>query len=633
MEAYRQRHVKVRRLKNLKQLLLTACLLAVLMSSRDSLVAQSSSNILRSTELRADKRSSAPVIAEIPANSTLKILSIEGGWVWVRYGESVGWVRASALDLRLHSADLNQIDSGRQGQANSALVLGVRDFKQRASRHALIITVSKYADARISPLPGAAVDRETATQMAIAMQVPRANIHYLHDEQATGASIRAALTRLASEAKEGDRVFVHFSGHGTRYKDPQAEGCVEALVAHDGWQGGIITNRELAGLMEGLTRKTDKLFVMYDACHSGGLAKFVASRTLPGSNTEPNEGRLRAKFVPSTQECTQVANIKSREFSAEIQAKGGSGNDVIHLSASRDNEVSFDDEKSGGLATQFTRDCMLRDAKDLDGSGAITIDEIRQCAQQKVAFRLRGSDGLSPPTMTLAGNAGFVPAWFSLPPQAPSLAPIVASPGKPVVTPNAPPVGLPTLSSPGANSPPASPESALRQIYEQRNDKHRVQVRSSREQLKIGVDEFDLAIQSNRSGYLYIAMLGSDKSSIYLLFPNDLDAQNRIEAEQQLLLPRPSWRLKAAGPEGSNSLLVMVSDRPRDLSALTAAKAGPFLKSLNDGEGRARLGTLLGSSNEVGNFGCTSKLQDRNVTVAPCSDSFGAAMISIVEKK
>ena len=42
-------------------------------------------------------------------------------------------------------------------------------------------------------------------------------------------------------------------------------------------------------------------------------------------------------------------------------------------------------DKLDGLdSTQFMRDCMLRDAKDLDGSGAIDINEIRMCAQDKL---------------------------------------------------------------------------------------------------------------------------------------------------------------------------------------------------------------------------------------------------------
>ena len=60
----------------------------------------------------------------------------------------------------------------------------------------------------------------------------------------------------------------------------------------------------------------------------------------------------------------------------------------MHVSSSRENEISFDDEQKGGLATQFLRDCMLRDAVDVDGSGAISIDEIRMCAQKKIEKRL-----------------------------------------------------------------------------------------------------------------------------------------------------------------------------------------------------------------------------------------------------
>ena len=107
--------------------------------------------------------------------------------------------------------------------------------------------------------------------MAEAMQVPRGNIRYLQDEEATGAQIRQALADLRAQVQDGDRVFIHYSGHGTRFKDPAAGGCVEALLAYDGGASGTITNRELAQLLQPITRKTDKLFVMVDACHSGGV--------------------------------------------------------------------------------------------------------------------------------------------------------------------------------------------------------------------------------------------------------------------------------------------------------------------------------------------------------------------------
>ena len=55
------------------------------------------------------------------------------------------------------------------------LTLGVRGLSPRVNCHALIIGISRYADPATPSLPGARIDRESATQMAQAKQVPAAN--------------------------------------------------------------------------------------------------------------------------------------------------------------------------------------------------------------------------------------------------------------------------------------------------------------------------------------------------------------------------------------------------------------------------------------------------------------------------
>ena len=168
-------------------------------------------------------------------------------------------------------------------------------------------------------------------------------------------------------------------------------------------------------------------------------------------------------------------------------------------------------------------------------------------------------------------------------------------------------------------------------MFEQRDAKRAVRVLAGKEILKIGQDTLDLVVQSDRAGYVYLALAGSDNKSVYLLFPNDLDQNNKIEAGQSMVLPRPNWRVRAGGPPGRDSLLVMVADGPRDLTDLASNKAGPFMASLNDVQGRAKLGALMASSKIVTSQACLSEASRKKNPL--CSDAYGAAMLSIEEIK
>lgn len=631
-----------------------ACCAALLACS----VQAQSTTALRATELRADKLAGAAVIKALPQGAALDVIAVEGGWAQVTHESLQGWVRASSVNLSSGSSAASSMASGRQAGGNSVLTLGVRSLPARVNRHALIIGVSRYLDPGTPPLPGARIDRASATQMASAMQVPASNIAYLQDEQATGANIRKALKDLGEKVQDGDRVFIHYSGHGTRYNDPASGGCVEALLAYEGGQSGNITNREMTSLLQTITSKTDKLFVMYDACHSGGLVNIPPAVRTRGLLNTNDEGLLRPKFASISEECGRPVNVKTRNLMVELNDKGALPQDVIHISASRDNEISFDDEQKGGLATQFVRDCMIRDAVDLDKSGAISMDEIRQCAQTKINQRMQNDANYKAHNLMLSGNIGFVPAWFSQaqitnasvtapvkPPQVTAVAPSPAKPPQVVaVAPTPAPVAAPApVSAPVvAVAPVAAPvpapvvvaqltgEQALRQMFEQRDAKRSVRVVLPKSQLKIGQDTLDMAIQSNKAGYVYVALAGSDNKSVYMLFPNDLDQNNKIEAGQALQLPRDNWRVRAGGPAGTNNLLIMVADGPRDMAALTA-KAGPFVTSLNDAEGRAKLGALMSTSRLVTGQACQTPATRKNNPL--CSDAFGATMVSVEETR
>jgi hypothetical protein len=594
-----------------------------------SLAWAQNASVTRAAELRADKLASSSVLAPVSQGASVRVVSVEGGWVLVEMpaatGRVSGWIRASALNMQAGASAVAGLSSGREASGNTALTLGVRSIPQmtpRINRHALIIGVGQYGDASVPPLPGTKLDRVSATQMAQAMQVPDSNIQYLQDEQATGENIRAALQSLTARVQDGDRVFIHYSGHGTRYNDPQVGGCVEALLPYDGMSKGTISNREVASLLSAITQKTDKLFVMYDACHSGGLvAPSTAARTRGIANVN-DEGALRPKFAGISEECGRPVNIKTRGLVSEQVSRGAIPQDIIHLSAARDNEISFDDEHKGGLATQYMRDCMLRDAKDLDGSGAINIDEIRQCAQDKINRRMQNDNNFKPHNLVLSGNPNFVPAWFSQggapatnvmtalapadKPATPNAA--TASVVAPVAQPAAP-AQPPVVIAQPSTTPAAqaqSGEKALLQMFDQRNAKRKVTVTLTKPDLVIGKDALEFSVQSDRAGYVYAALAGSDGKALYMLFP-----------------------IKSSGPAGTNHLLVMVADAPRDLTALGGRKSGPFLTSLNDAAGRAQLGALMTTSKLVSSQVCLTAAAAKNNPL--CSDAYGASLVQVRE--
>jgi uncharacterized protein YraI len=580
------------------------------------------SSLTRATELRTDKLASSNVISQLAVGSAVQVVSLEGGWAQVQAGGKSGWVRASSLSLNVGASSASSLSAGREAKGNVALTLGVRSLggktlEERSNRHALIIGIGRYGEASIPALPGAHIDRESATQMAQAMQVPTSNITYLQDEQATADGIRSALAALNNRVAEGDRVFIHYSGHGTRYMDKAAGGCVEALLAYEGTTNATIPNKEMATMLSPITNKTDKLFVMYDACHSGGIISNASTVRTRGIFNTNDDGALRPKFAAISEECSKPANMKTRNLLVEAVAQNALPQDIVHIASSRSDEVSFDDQEKGGLATEFMRDCMIRDAKDLDKSGSVSVDEIRQCAQIKINDRMQGDPLYKAHNISLTGNTDFVPAWFSQPvAAAPQAIAVVASTSANVAT-----EVIAALTG----------EQALKRLFDQRDGKRKVEVTAAKTQLKIGQDTMDFSVKSSKAGYVYVALAGSDNKSFYVLFPNDLDKNNRIEAGQTMLLPRPNWKVRSQGPEGSNQLLVFVSDGPRDLSSLSKSKAGPFIVSLNNAEGRAELGALMSRSAIGANAGCAATAA--RASNPQCSDAFGAAMLRVDEIK
>lgn len=117
-------------------------------------------------------------------------------------------------------------------------------------------------------------------------------VNILVNKKATKNNIINALRKLSKEAREGDKVYFHFSGHGQRVPDingDEEDGFDEAIIPFDAYRAPAyasvpllykgenhIIDDELAPLFESIREKignSGELFAVFDACYSRGLEK------------------------------------------------------------------------------------------------------------------------------------------------------------------------------------------------------------------------------------------------------------------------------------------------------------------------------------------------------------------------
>jgi hypothetical protein len=568
-------------------------------------------------------------------------------------------------------------------------------------RHALIIGIGEYSQAsNTPPLHGIPVDMVNARRMAKEMGVSDESIVELRNDLATKENIQSEFKKLADKVKAGDRVFIYHSGHGARYL--QGNVCIEGLQTYT--KGvftvtDVLSEADIASYTIPISEKADKVLMVIDTCFSGGV---INAKTRSLNST--------LKIQPKTnlvhQQCDVGVNqVKPRSLLSELKRLGVYQENFVQIAAANNNEFSWDSKELGGLATHTLAQCLTGGAVDLNKSGAVSLDEVRACAQLKLNELMKPHEnlGMLPSQIQIRGNRNLIPVAIQKPPiEVMEPVPVVQIPpsssleAPPQIQPElvnfplelitqvpinetntaviAEPVVVAELSDPYTSTavitlpqvqpdqflpsvivdaplaitePPPIPNivpapptataleapvkppsskpdelavasiATLNDIEQQRNPKRQLDVKLAKYELKIGKDILDLTVKSSHDGYVYIVLLGSDAKSFYILYPNGLDMDNRIKAGKALQLPKPDWQIKAAGPVGTNNILVMVSDTPRKLEKLTMATptaAEPFTYELNNLGGRSALINFLTGPGVDGG-----------------SESFGAKLLTVKE--
>ena len=477
------------------------------------------------------------------------------------------------------------------------LALALLSTAQAADR-ALIMGIADYAGA---PLDGVRKDMVSAREIALALGIGPEGVTLRQDRALTLAGLRQTLEMFGRSVGPGDRIFIYFSGHGSRFTDASGT-CDAALVTQD---LKMLGRREFDALVQPMLSRAAKSVLMLDTCHSAA----VMSQTRQNMQ---DADRPRARFLPPEQDaCAAPSNLV--RSSGPAAATTVLPNHYL-LASAGETEVAIDGGlKDGGYATTAVAQCLAQPAASLDqnGDGLVTFSELRACAQARLDGKIRDQRARTPQfeflAQTLTGRAGpggDMPLMGRL------------APG--------PAAGADTTTDARA---------LLNTLHESRDATRTVTLTPSRKEFRIGTDFLEFTISSNRKGYAHLFAVGSS-GKIDLLFPNRSDAANLVEPGQALALPRAGWRLRSLGPAGSTALLAVVTDGP-DWMGEAGAQLRPFSRIDNRAGAVQELARKLLMASRCTGGGsaphATSPQRDFSVESDGCSARFGAARADVVE--
>lgn len=256
----------------------------------------------------------------------------------------------------LATLGLSQLDIMLQGDKyNQALA------QNTGRKLALLVGINAYSNG-INPLNGCVNDVLLQKHLLIhRFGFNPKDIKILTDEQATRQNILTTFEEhLINQAKPGDAVVFHFSGHGSQVIDPDKDtpdGLNSTIVPVDSRYnapGGVVPDimgHTLFLLMYAL--KTDNVTVVLDSCHSGGAKRgnFVVRSRDGGKKFQalPQELAYQKQWL-------KRLNLSEQEFVRLRRL--GIAKGVVIAAAKRDQyavDVPFNDFHAGAFTYLLTQ--------------------------------------------------------------------------------------------------------------------------------------------------------------------------------------------------------------------------------------------------------------------------------------
>ena len=365
--------------------------------------------------------------------------------------------------------------------------------------------------------------------------------------------------------------------------------CEQSLVSQD---MKPVDTTIIADYLARIRDRASKVVVMVDACHSGGVTENLATRRITNS-------RRRAKFVEPenlAERCSTPVNVVEEKIGAGMRSSRGISldNNYLYLAAARRNEVAIDDEDKGGLATSSLLECLNGPIVDTDHSGSVSFRDLAACAQGRIDRELRNDPVNRPHHLMLSGNQDL---------------PILAA------------------SVAGAADAAAHANATLRALASGADSRWQVTLAARPTRARINKEAFRLSVSSSQDGYLYLLYVGSDQKEFLQLSPDAAGQSNRLSANQVFAIP---GEFAANGPAGTDHLLAIVADSPRDFAGIFGSSGS--------------VPATLGSAAALQDAGCATRNlkrvecqeNSRNLQRRPAKDgestTYGAALVELIEE-
>lgn len=206
---------------------------------------------------------------------------------------------------------------------------------------ALVIGLGEYEDTDWSKING---DNDVRYVVSMLERIGYTDIKTLKNREATKSGIMIALSDLAKRCNAGDKIYIHYSGHGQLMTDLNGDEATRWNGWHSQWDESIIpydaymtycekdrgekhiSDDELAVCLTEIRNavgKKGEIIVVLDACHSGDATRGELDEIVRGVDSKFNipKDPNASLSTPLSEQWLTISACKPYQLCTEIKGK------------------------------------------------------------------------------------------------------------------------------------------------------------------------------------------------------------------------------------------------------------------------------------------------------------------------